>query len=110
MHSKLPSCRPRSAGSLHPGRCRGKGLAGLFVPGQGLPRRYPQPTMLGIHARPQINRVIEPTAPRLAALGVTPDALTVIGTIGVAGGALGFYRAASSSSERWSSRRSSSAI
>jgi CDP-diacylglycerol--glycerol-3-phosphate 3-phosphatidyltransferase len=47
--------------------------------------------MLGIHARPQINRVIEPTARRLAKMGVTPDALTVIGTIGVAGGAIGFY-------------------
>jgi CDP-diacylglycerol--glycerol-3-phosphate 3-phosphatidyltransferase len=47
--------------------------------------------MLGIHARPQINRAVEPVARRLAALGVTPDALTVIGTIGVAGGALGFY-------------------
>jgi CDP-diacylglycerol--glycerol-3-phosphate 3-phosphatidyltransferase len=47
--------------------------------------------MLGIHARPQINRVVEPTARRLAAMGVTPDALTIIGTIGVAGGALGFY-------------------
>jgi CDP-diacylglycerol--glycerol-3-phosphate 3-phosphatidyltransferase len=47
--------------------------------------------MLGIHARPQINKVIEPTARRLAAMGVTPDALTVIGTIGVAGGAIGFY-------------------
>jgi CDP-diacylglycerol--glycerol-3-phosphate 3-phosphatidyltransferase len=47
--------------------------------------------MLGIHARPQINRVIEPVARRLAKLGVTPDALTVIGTIGVAGGAIGFY-------------------
>jgi CDP-diacylglycerol--glycerol-3-phosphate 3-phosphatidyltransferase len=47
--------------------------------------------MLGIHARPQINRVTEPVARRLAAMGVTPDALTVIGTIGVAGGALGFY-------------------
>lgn len=47
--------------------------------------------MLGIHARPHINRVIEPTARRLAAMGVTPDALTIVGTIGVAGGALGFY-------------------
>jgi CDP-diacylglycerol--glycerol-3-phosphate 3-phosphatidyltransferase len=47
--------------------------------------------MLGIHARPQINRVAEPVARRLAAMGVTPDALTVIGTVGVAGGALGFY-------------------
>jgi CDP-diacylglycerol--glycerol-3-phosphate 3-phosphatidyltransferase len=47
--------------------------------------------MLGIHARPQVNRVVEPVARRLAAMGVTPDALTIVGTIGVAGGALGFY-------------------
>jgi CDP-diacylglycerol--glycerol-3-phosphate 3-phosphatidyltransferase len=47
--------------------------------------------MLGIHARPQINRAVEPIARRLAAMHITPDALTVIGTIGVAGGALGFY-------------------
>src|SRR3954447_9846249 len=48
-------------------------------------------TMLGIHARPQINRVTEPVARRLASMGVTPDALTIVSTIGVAGGALGFY-------------------
>ncbi|MGN6474737.1 MAG: phosphatidylinositol phosphate synthase [Mycobacteriales bacterium] len=47
--------------------------------------------MLGIHARPQINRVVEPIARKLVAIGVTPDALTIVGTIGVAGGALGFY-------------------
>jgi CDP-diacylglycerol--glycerol-3-phosphate 3-phosphatidyltransferase len=47
--------------------------------------------MLGIHARPQINRVIEPVARRLVAIGVTPDALTIVGTLGVSGGALGFY-------------------
>jgi phosphatidylglycerophosphate synthase len=47
--------------------------------------------MLGIHARPQINRVIEPTARRMAAMGITPDALTIVGTIGVAAGALAFY-------------------
>jgi CDP-diacylglycerol--glycerol-3-phosphate 3-phosphatidyltransferase len=47
--------------------------------------------MLGIHARPQINRAVEPVARRLAAIGITPDALTIIGTVGVAGGALGFY-------------------
>jgi CDP-diacylglycerol--glycerol-3-phosphate 3-phosphatidyltransferase len=47
--------------------------------------------MLGIHARPQVNRVVIPIARRLVAMGVTPDALTVVGTIGVAGGALGFY-------------------
>jgi CDP-diacylglycerol--glycerol-3-phosphate 3-phosphatidyltransferase len=47
--------------------------------------------MLGIHARDHVNRVTEPVARRLAAWGVTPDALTVVGTVGVAGGALGFY-------------------
>jgi CDP-diacylglycerol--glycerol-3-phosphate 3-phosphatidyltransferase len=47
--------------------------------------------MLGIHARQHIGKVTEPIAQRLVAIGVTPDALTVIGTIGVAGGALGFY-------------------
>jgi len=47
--------------------------------------------MLGIHARPQINRAIEPIARGIAKLGITPDTLTIVGTIGVAGGALGFY-------------------
>jgi CDP-diacylglycerol--glycerol-3-phosphate 3-phosphatidyltransferase len=48
-------------------------------------------TMLGIHARPQISKVTEPVARRLVSWGVTPDALTIVGTIGVSGGALGFY-------------------
>jgi phosphatidylglycerophosphate synthase len=47
--------------------------------------------MLGIHARPQINKVTEPVARRLVAMGVTPDALTVVGTLGVSAGALAFY-------------------
>ena len=47
--------------------------------------------MLGIRARPQISKVTEPVARRLVAMGVTPDALTIIGTIGVSGGALSFY-------------------
>jgi CDP-diacylglycerol--glycerol-3-phosphate 3-phosphatidyltransferase len=47
--------------------------------------------MLGIHGRPQVDKVTEPVARRLASWGVTPDALTIIGTIGVSGGALGFY-------------------
>jgi CDP-diacylglycerol---glycerol-3-phosphate 3-phosphatidyltransferase len=47
--------------------------------------------MLGIHARPQIGKVTEPVARRLVAMGVSPDALTIVGTIGVSGGALGFY-------------------
>jgi CDP-diacylglycerol--glycerol-3-phosphate 3-phosphatidyltransferase len=47
--------------------------------------------MLGIHARPQIGKVTEPVARRLVAWGVTPDALTIVGTIGVSAGALAFY-------------------
>jgi CDP-diacylglycerol--glycerol-3-phosphate 3-phosphatidyltransferase len=47
--------------------------------------------MLGIHARPQINKVVEPIARRLVKMHVTPDALTIIGTIGVSAGALVFY-------------------
>ena len=47
--------------------------------------------MLGIHARPQISKVTEPVARRLVAMGVTPDALTIVGTIGVSAGALAFY-------------------
>jgi phosphatidylglycerophosphate synthase len=47
--------------------------------------------VLGIHARDRINRVTEPAARALSRLGVTPDALTIVGTIGVSGGALGFY-------------------
>jgi CDP-diacylglycerol--glycerol-3-phosphate 3-phosphatidyltransferase len=47
--------------------------------------------MLGIHARPQINKFVEPAARKMAAIGITPDALTIVGTLGVAGGAIGFY-------------------
>ena len=47
--------------------------------------------MLNLHARPAINRVVVPVGTFLARKGVTPDALTVIGTVGVCGGALGFY-------------------
>src|SRR5690242_9535339 len=69
--------------TLHPRAARGQG--------PNASDRYPRRTMLGIHARPQIGKVTEPLARRLVAMGVTPDALTIIGTIGVAGGALGFY-------------------
>jgi CDP-diacylglycerol--glycerol-3-phosphate 3-phosphatidyltransferase len=64
---------------------------GRDKPWSAKPARYPRLTMLGIHARPQIARVTEPVARRLASAGVTPDALTIVGTVGVAGGALGFY-------------------
>jgi phosphatidylglycerophosphate synthase len=47
--------------------------------------------MLGIHARPQINKVVEPIARKMVAVGITPDALTVVGTLGVSAGAHAFY-------------------
>ncbi len=47
--------------------------------------------MLGIHARPVVNKVLTPTGRALVRLGVTPNAITVVGTLGVVGGALGFY-------------------
>ncbi len=47
--------------------------------------------MLNLHARPAINRVVVPVGTFLARKGVTPDALTVLGTAGVCGGALAFY-------------------
>jgi CDP-diacylglycerol--glycerol-3-phosphate 3-phosphatidyltransferase len=47
--------------------------------------------MLGLHARPVVNRVVVPVGRRLASLGVTPDAITITGTVGVSAGALGFY-------------------
>ena len=47
--------------------------------------------MLGIHARPQVSKVTEPVARRLVVIGVTPDALTIVGTLGVSAGALAFY-------------------
>jgi phosphatidylglycerophosphate synthase len=34
---------------------------------------------------------VEPIAHGIAKLGISPDTLTIVGTIGVAGGALGFY-------------------
>jgi CDP-diacylglycerol---glycerol-3-phosphate 3-phosphatidyltransferase len=47
--------------------------------------------MLNIKVRPAIARVINPFARWLAGHGVSPDAITVVGTLGVVGGALGFF-------------------
>ena len=41
--------------------------------------------------RAPINRALEPVVRAIARSGVKPDVITTIGTIGVAGGALGFY-------------------
>src|SRR3954451_21055124 len=41
--------------------------------------------------RPALSRVITPVGRALARTGLTPNAITIIGTVGVMGGALGFY-------------------
>jgi CDP-diacylglycerol--glycerol-3-phosphate 3-phosphatidyltransferase len=47
--------------------------------------------MLASKARPQIQRALEPLSRWAARSSVSPDAVTVVGTVGVAGGALGFF-------------------
>jgi CDP-diacylglycerol--glycerol-3-phosphate 3-phosphatidyltransferase len=47
--------------------------------------------MLNIFARASISKVIAPLGTRLAAAGVTADAVTVVGTLGAVGAALGFF-------------------
>ncbi|WP_375475216.1 phosphatidylinositol phosphate synthase [uncultured Jatrophihabitans sp.] len=44
--------------------------------------------MLNIHARAAISRGLTPLGTRLARAGVTPDAITVVGTVGAVAGAL----------------------
>jgi CDP-diacylglycerol---glycerol-3-phosphate 3-phosphatidyltransferase len=41
--------------------------------------------------RPVLSRVLTPAGHALARTGVTPNVITVIGTVGVVGGSLGFY-------------------
>ena len=45
--------------------------------------------MLGVNARPLVAKVVNPLAARLARLGVTPDMVTVTGTVGAIAGATG---------------------
>lgn len=47
--------------------------------------------MLNKYARAFFTRVFAPIARALVRAGVSPDVITVIGTLGVIGGALGFY-------------------
>ncbi|MDX6245206.1 MAG: CDP-diacylglycerol---glycerol-3-phosphate 3-phosphatidyltransferase [Frankiales bacterium] len=47
--------------------------------------------MLNVKVRPAAARVLDPVARFLAGHGVSPDLITVVGTLGVMGGALGFY-------------------
>ena len=45
--------------------------------------------MLGVSARPVVATVIAPVVGRLARWGVTPDAITIVGTLGAVAGAVG---------------------
>jgi CDP-diacylglycerol--glycerol-3-phosphate 3-phosphatidyltransferase len=47
--------------------------------------------MLASQARPQIQRLLDPLGRKLARSGLSPDVVTVVGTIGVAGAAIGFF-------------------
>lgn len=47
--------------------------------------------MLGLHARPFLNRTLHPLGERLAGWGVTANMITIVGTVGVLTGALAFY-------------------
>ncbi len=47
--------------------------------------------MLASQARPQIQRLLDPLGRKLANSGLSPDVVTVVGTLGVSGAALGFF-------------------
>src|SRR5947208_17079687 len=47
--------------------------------------------MLNLHARAGLNRILAPVGHGLARLGVTPDLITIVGTIGVTIGAVVFF-------------------
>lgn len=47
--------------------------------------------MLNIHARDAVSRVVDPVGRRLARAGISPDVITIVGTLGVVAGALIFY-------------------
>ena len=47
--------------------------------------------MLNLRVRPAVDRVVDPVATRLLRTGVSPDAITVLGTLGVVVGSLAFF-------------------
>ncbi len=47
--------------------------------------------MLSLRVRPVLARVVDPVAAALLRAGVSPDAITVLGTLGVVTGALAFF-------------------
>jgi CDP-diacylglycerol--glycerol-3-phosphate 3-phosphatidyltransferase len=47
--------------------------------------------VLNIHAREAVSKALDPLGARLAAAGVTPNAITIVGTVGVVASALVFF-------------------
>lgn len=47
--------------------------------------------MLNVHVRPALTRALKPIGRLLARTGVSPDVITVVGTLGVVVGAFAFY-------------------
>jgi phosphatidylinositol phosphate synthase len=47
--------------------------------------------VLNIHARAGLSKALDPMGRRLAGAGITPNAITVVGTLGVVAGALVFF-------------------
>jgi CDP-diacylglycerol--glycerol-3-phosphate 3-phosphatidyltransferase len=47
--------------------------------------------MLASQARPQIQRLLDPLGRKLASSGLSPDVVTVVGTLGVSAAAIGFF-------------------
>lgn len=47
--------------------------------------------MLNLHVRPAVGRVVDPVAAGLLRAGVSPDVVTVLGTLGAVVGALAFF-------------------
>lgn len=47
--------------------------------------------MLNLRVRPALSHVVDPVARRLLAAGVSPDAITIAGTVGAVAGALAFF-------------------
>jgi CDP-diacylglycerol--glycerol-3-phosphate 3-phosphatidyltransferase len=52
---------------------------------------YRERTMLNIHARAAISRALVPMGARLARAGITPDVITVFGTVGAVASAVIFF-------------------
>jgi hypothetical protein len=47
--------------------------------------------MLNLHVRPVVGRVVDPVASALLRAGVSPDVVTLLGTLGAVTGALVFF-------------------